>query len=32
MKVRIVNGPSFCHVDKIRQLIHDRDDITDGNQ
>jgi gamma-glutamyl phosphate reductase len=32
MKVRMVRGPSFCHVLKIMQLIHDIDAITDGNQ
>lgn len=28
----MVSGPSFCQVLKIKQLIHDKDDITDGNQ
>jgi len=27
---RNINGASFCHVDKIRQFIHDRDVITEG--
>lgn len=30
--VRIVRGPSFCQVLRIRQLIHEIDDITEGNQ
>jgi hypothetical protein len=25
-------GASFCHVAKIKQLIHDIDAITEGNQ
>jgi len=25
-----VKGASFCHVDKIKQLIHDIADITEG--
>lgn len=28
----IIKGPSFCHVDRIRQFIHEIEDITDGNQ
>jgi len=32
INVRIVRGPSFCHVLKIRQLIHEIEDITEGNQ
>lgn len=32
IKAKIVSGPSFCQVDKIRQFIHDREVITDGNQ
>lgn len=32
IKAKIVNGPNFCQVDKIRQFIHDREVITDGNQ
>lgn len=29
---RIVNGASFCHVDKIIQENHEIDVITEGNQ
>lgn len=32
INVRIVRGPSFCHVLRIRQLIHEIEDITEGNQ
>lgn len=32
MNAKIVRGPNFCHVDRIRQFIHEMDDITDGNQ
>lgn len=32
MNERIERGPSFCQVDKIRQFIHDNEDITEGNQ
>lgn len=28
---RRISGAIFCHVDRIKQFIHDRDDITDGN-
>lgn len=28
---RRINGAIFCHVDKIKQFIHDSDVITDGN-
>jgi hypothetical protein len=28
----MLSGPSFCQVDKMRQLVHEIDDITDGNQ
>lgn len=28
----IISGPSFCQVDRIRQLIHEIEDITEGNQ
>lgn len=31
-KISKVSGPNFCHVHKIRQLIHDIDDIVDGSQ
>lgn len=31
-KINSIKGPSFCHVHKIRQLIHDIDVIVDGNQ
>lgn len=30
--INSVNGANFCHVDKVRQLIHDNDAITDGYQ
>jgi hypothetical protein len=26
-----INGAIFCHVDRRKQFIHDRDVITDGN-
>jgi hypothetical protein len=29
---KIHNGASFCHEDKIKQEIHEIDDITDGYQ
>lgn len=32
MKARIVSGPSFCQVERIRQFIQGREVITDGNQ
>lgn len=32
INAKIVSGPNFCQVDKIRQFIHDRDLMTDGNQ
>jgi hypothetical protein len=32
IKDKTIRGPSFCHVDKIKQFIHDKDAITDGNQ
>lgn len=32
INAKIVSGPSFCHVDKKRQFIHEIDVITDGNQ
>jgi hypothetical protein len=32
IKDKIVRGPSFCQVLKIMQLVHEMDDITDGNQ
>jgi hypothetical protein len=28
----IDRGASFCHVLKMRQLVHDREHITEGNQ
>jgi len=31
-KISSASGPSFCQVARIKQLIHDIDDITDGNQ
>ena len=31
-KERIISGPSFCHVARIKHLVHDMDVITDGNQ
>jgi hypothetical protein len=31
INIRIDNGASFCHVDRIMQEIHERDAITDGN-
>lgn len=30
--INSVNGANFCHVDKVKQLIHDKDAITDGYQ
>lgn len=32
MNDKMLNGPSFCHVAKIKQFDHDMDDITEGNQ
>lgn len=32
MNVRIVKGPSFCQVLKIKQFIHEMDVMTEGNQ
>lgn len=32
MNDKIVIGANFCHVDNIRQFIHEIEDITDGNQ
>ena len=31
IKDRVAKGPSFCHVDRMRQGTHDIDDITLGN-
>jgi hypothetical protein len=31
MNIIIDRGANFCHVDKIKQEIHDIDVITDGN-
>lgn len=30
--IRSESGANFCHVDNVRQLIHDSDDITEGYQ
>lgn len=32
MKDKIAKGANFCHVDKIKQLIQDSDDITEVYQ
>lgn len=32
MKAITIRGPSFCQVLKIRQFIHEIEDITEGNQ
>lgn len=29
---RRISGAIFCHVDRMKQFVHDSDDITDGNQ
>jgi hypothetical protein len=31
-RISNINGPNFCQVHKIKQLIHDIDVIVDGNQ
>lgn len=31
-KIIRASGPSFCHVQRIKQLVHDIDAIVDGNQ
>jgi hypothetical protein len=30
-KDRRIRGAIFCHVERIKQFVHERDDITDGN-
>ena len=32
IRVSIISGASFCQVDKIKQLIHEMDIITEGYQ
>lgn len=32
MKAKMVSGPNFCQVDRMRQFIHGSEVITDGNQ
>lgn len=32
IKARMAKGASFCHVDRIRQEVHEIEDITDGYQ